>query len=113
MIRWVVLILLSVTCSVHAETPKLFLQCKTTEEFLPITHVIVVYSLVATLDDVPYNLETNPDSFFLKAPPKIVADMLDPSTQIVIDRTTGAYYIFGRDVKKAEYGICEKTEPKF
>ena len=111
--RSIVLILLALTCSAQAETPKLFLQCDQTAHFLPITHIVVLYSQIATVDDIPYNLETKDNSFLLKAAPKIVADMLDPSPQIIIDRTTGGYYIFGRSVKLPEFGTCEKTKPKF
>lgn len=104
--------LLTLVGSARAESVQGFLHCtpKTDGEFST-THEIVLYFDKADVDDWPYTLASKPDSFVLAGPTNTVADMLNPSSQIIINRITGEYLILNGFAP--ESGTCVKVQRKF
>jgi hypothetical protein len=99
--------------SAYAETPKGYLHCTSAKAIFGGVHEIVLYSRTADVDDLSYTLQTKYDSFVLEGPIKIVADMLTPESQIVINRVTGEYFISNRQGTEPESGECIKAQRKF
>ncbi|HEV2561105.1 MAG TPA: hypothetical protein VGT78_03100 [Rhizomicrobium sp.] len=86
-----------------AEVPKKFLHCEGSAYGETVTHDVVLYSHTARFDGQNYGLVVTDDSYLLNGPIVIVADMIAPKTQVVIDRITGEYAItvFGKE--EADY----------
>jgi hypothetical protein len=95
----------------HAESPRGYLHCTPTTGEFSVSREIVLFSQTAEVNDLSYTLHIKPDSFVLEGPIKKVADMLAPSSQIVINRITGQYVILNG--RQPESGECVKVQRKF
>lgn len=98
-----------------AEIPQEYLHCRSKDPILTLEHEVVLYADRAEVDDLPYAIESKPDSFVLDGPIRTVADQIEPPSKMVINRITGAYLIVqrGEAIISSEAGYCIKVKPKF
>jgi hypothetical protein len=101
----------AISAPAYAESPQGYLHCTPTTGEFSVSREIVLYSHTAEVNDLSYTLRIKPDSFVLEGPIKIVADMLAPSSQIIINRITGQYLILNG--QQPESGECIKVQRKF